>query len=202
MLEKSNNTYKYYKSIDFLPIYHFFKVIESNDKRYILKLEDYSELPEIENLEFLENAWTGIESQYNESEDSNGAVIQFVTAKGIHKLELEYFMLLNIYNLMIIEGNGNNSKECLKKAGLEDKNIEWIKKRLNALTNKINLKRKDVKEDIVESKKFDFWQRLDSINDAKGYKISPFKTTVREYIAIKKNIKKNDERQDRIKRHS
>ena len=37
---------KYYKTIEDLPIWNFEKVSETGDIRYILKLEDYFELPE------------------------------------------------------------------------------------------------------------------------------------------------------------
>lgn len=198
--KKSGNTYKfnYYHSIDYLPIFNFFKIIELEDKRYLIKLEDYELLPDEVDLNVLNKIWDDIQTEYSEAEDSNSSIIQFTTAKGVHKMELEYLTLWNIHNLMIADADGKNAKAMLKYAGLEDKNLKWIEKRLKALTNKINLKRKIIKDDEPKDK-FDFWQILDDINDIKGYKINPFKTTVREYIAIKKNIKRNGKRQDRKK---
>lgn len=194
MSRKSKNTYKYFRSIDFLPIFNFFKVMETGDKRFLLKIEDYESLPEIEDITFLNKVWDEIELQYGKAEDSNRSVIQFVTAKGVHELVLEHLMLWNIYNLMVAENNGINTKECLKRAGLEDKSLKWIGKRIKVLTNKINLKREAIKETNTEDGKVDFWTILDKINDAKGYKIDPYKTTVREYLAIKRNIKTNGKR--------
>jgi len=162
----------------------------------LIKLEDYELLPDEVDLNVLNKAWEDIQTEYAEAEDSNSSIIQFTTAKGVCKLELEYLVLWNIHNLMVAENNGPNTKECLKKAGLEGKNIRWIEKRLKALTNKINLKRKEIKDRSPESKKFDFWRIIDEIEDIKGRAIDITKTTVRQYIAIKHNIKINGKRQD------
>jgi len=204
ILKKSGNTYKYnyYKSIDYLPIFNFFKIIETDDKRFLIKIEDYEILPEHVNANELNKIWENIQAEYSKAEDSNSAIIQFTTAKGVCKMELEYLVLWNIHNLMGADIEGDSVKAMLKYAGLEDWDLKRIQKRLKALTNKINLKRKAFKEDNFENKKFDFWKILDEINDSKGYRLDPTKVTVREYIAIKKNIKRNGERQNREKRRN
>ena len=197
--KRSKSIYKYYKSIDYVPIFNFFKVIETDDKRFLLKLEDYELLPDVVDLTELNKAWNGIELQYSKAEDSNSSIIQFTTAKGVCKMELEYLMLWNIHNLMIAENNGPNTKECLKRAGLQDKDLKWIEKRIKSLTNRINLKRQSIKEQNPENTKFDFWRIIDEIEDIKGRAIDITKTTVRQYIAIMQNIKKNGQRQNRKK---
>jgi hypothetical protein len=196
--KRFGNTYKfnYYKSIDYLPIFNFFKIIETDDKRYLIKLDDYELLPDEVDLDVLNKLWIDIQDEYSKAEDNNSAIIQFTTAKGVCKLEIEYLVLWNIHNLMVAENNGPNTKECLKRAGLEDKNLKWIEKRLKALNNKIKLKRETIKEQAPENKKFDFWRIIDEIEDIKGRAIDITKTTVRQYIAIKQNIKRNGKRQD------
>lgn len=197
--KRSKSIYKYYKSIDYLPIFNFFKVIETDDKRFLLKLEDYELLPDVVDLTELNKAWTEIEIQYSKAEDSNSSIIQFTTAKGVCKMELEYLMLWNIHNLIVADEQGDSAKAMLKYAGLEDKDLKWIEKRIKSLTNRINLKRKAIKEDNPENTKFDFWRIIDEIEDIKGRAIDITKTTVRQYIAIKQNIKRNGERQNRKK---
>jgi len=190
--------YNYYKSIDYLPIFNFFKVIETDDKRFLIKLEDYELLPSEVDMDVLNKIWEDIQGEYSEAEDSNGAIIQFTKAKGVHKMELEYLMLWNIYNLIRADIKGTNANAMLKHAGLENKSTKWIEKRLKTLTNKIKLKRKDISED-QPNKKTDFYKIIDEIEDIKGRAIDITKTTVRQYIAIKQNIKRNGKRQDRIK---
>ena len=68
----------FYKSIDFLPIFNFFKVIETNDYRYILKLKDYEKLPKRINLSELETAWNKMYNDFGNSEKSNRAIINFI----------------------------------------------------------------------------------------------------------------------------
>lgn len=199
--KRFGNTYKfnYYRSIDYLPIFNFFKIIETDDKRYLIKLRDYELLPDKVDLNVLNKLWDDIESEYSKAEDSNSAIIQFTSAKGVCKMELEYLVLWNMHNLMTADIEGKSSKAMLKYAGLEDKSLKWIEKRLKILNNKIQLKRKLVKEENPETRKFDYWSILDEINDIKGYRLDPTKVTVREYIAIKQNIKRNGKRQNRKK---
>ena len=147
--KKPKSNYKYYKSIDFLILYCFFKVIETEDVRYLLKLDDYEILPEVDLTE-LNEAWINIQTQYAEAENSNSSVIQFITAKSLHKMETEYLMLWDIYNLLSIAPEA--AKEVIKKAGLEGKGLEWIEKRIKALINRIKIKRKDIEYDTPTKK--------------------------------------------------
>lgn len=189
MSKKSKSTYRYFRSIDFLPIFNFFKVTETGDKRFLLKIEDHELLPEIEDIEFLNKAWDEIELQYGKAEDNNGAVIQFVIAKGIHKIELEYLVLWDLHNLMIIDEVGINAKECLEKAGYKGRDMKWIEKRIKILTNKIKLKRKDISDNNPEEKESDWTLIIDKIEDIKGRNIDVHKITVRQYLSMVKNIK-------------
>ncbi len=55
---------KYYGSIDFLPIRNYFEASMSMDYRWLLKLEDYSELPDVD-ID-LDKVWDRINGQYND----------------------------------------------------------------------------------------------------------------------------------------
>lgn len=185
--------YNYYRSIDFLPLFNFFKTIESEDLRYLLKIDDYELMPEVD-LKELGEAWININNEYEQTEDSNSTIIQFTTAKSIHNMELEYLMLWNIYNLMSIAPDHEETKEVLNYANL-NMTVKQIEKKLKALKNRISLKRIDIKKDesIVKP---DYFQIIDKIEDVKGRAIDLNKTTVRQYIAIKKNLK-NGKRQNK-----
>ncbi len=78
-----------FKSIEELPIWNFNKVIEKNDLRYLLKLDDYYKLPELK--DDLNNIWeTIIDEFYNEfgiSEKYRNTLLQ---EKDMAMMELEY----------------------------------------------------------------------------------------------------------------
>lgn len=185
-----------------MPLFNFFKAIETEDLRYLIKLKDYEFLPkEVDNSKLI-NIWQNIQTEYGKHEDSNGSIIQFTTAKHIHKLELEYLMLWNIYNLIAVAPEEKKTKELIKEAGLEKETFKTIEKKLKTLGNKIKLKRQDVDQQ-KSNKKVDFWRIIDEIEDIKGRSLDVYKTTVRQYIAIRKNIKlKNGKRQNNTKRRN
>lgn len=185
--KKSNSTYKYYKSIDYLPLFNFFMIHESNDLRYLLKLEDYEILPEY-NTEQLQSVWENIIIEFQEADDNNNGIVQYLEIRKLHKLELEYLMLFNLRGLMIADLKGDSIKSMLKYAGFEGRNLKWIDKQIKIISNQIRIKRKNLPKQ-EENKHFDFYRIIDEIEDIKGRNLDIKTVTVRQYIAIKKNIK-------------
>ena len=188
--------YKYYKSIDFLPLFNFFKVIETNDYRYLLKLNDYEVLPKTNHD--LKLVWLDIQTQYSKADDSNYQIINFTQSKGLQQMQINYLVLWNLYNLMIVAPDKKDTLKLKKLAGYENLTFKDIEKKLKSLRNKIELKKKDYEQ--KETKQVDFYLILDQISDIKQRTIDPFKTTVRQYIAIRKNIKNG--RQNNTKRRN
>jgi len=187
--------YKYYKSIDFLPLFNFFKVIETGDYRYLLKLKDYEILPKTKHD--LKLVWLDIQTQYSKADDSNYQIINFTQSKSMQKLQIDFLMIWNLYNLMVVAPDNKETLKLKKLAGLENESLKGIEKKLKGLRNKIEIKKKDLEKE--ESKPIDYCEIIDQIEDIKGRAIDPFKTTVRQYIAIRKNIK-NGNRQNNAKR--
>jgi len=187
--------YKYYKSIDFLPLFNFFKVIETGDYRYLLKLKDYEILPKTKHD--LKLVWLDIQAQYSKADDSNYQIINFTQSKSMQKLQIDFLMIWNLYNLMVVAPDKKETLKLKKLAGLENESLKGIEKKLKGLRNKIEIKKKDLEKE--ESKPIDYCEIIDQIEDIKGRAIDPFKTTVRQYIAIRKNIK-NGNRQNNAKR--
>ena len=187
--------YKYYKSIDFLPLFNFFKVIETSDYRYLLKLKDYEILPKTKHD--LKLVWLDIQTQYSKADDSNYQIINFTQSKSMQKLQIDFLMIWNLYNLMVVAPDNKETLKLKKLAGLENESLKGIEKKLKGLRNKIEIKKKDLEKE--ESKPIDYCEIIDQIEDIKGRAIDPFKTTVRQYIAIRKNIK-NGNRQNNAKR--
>jgi hypothetical protein len=180
-----------------LPILNFFKVIETDDYRHILKLKDYEKLPKRINLSELEKVWNGIYTEFSNSENSNSAIIHFTTSKSVHRMELEYLMLYNIYSMLAVAPDHKETKKILKYAGIKG-DIKKIEKRLKGLSNRIKIKRATIKE-TTSDKKVDVFEIISQIESIIGRNIDMRTTTVRQYIAIKKTIKSNGKRQDNAK---
>ena len=196
--KESNDTlkYNYFKSIDFLPLLNYINKINTGDLRHLLKLDDYEILPKT-NTDELITVWENIERECTEVENSNSAIIQYTTAKSVHKMELEYLMLWNIYNMISIAPEHPETIKILEYSKLKLTRVQ-IEKKLKILRNRIELKRHDAKS-TQNDKKVDFYEIIDQIEDIKGRSIDLKNTTVRQFIAIKKNIKKNGKRQDNTK---
>ena len=86
--------YSYYKSIEDLPIWNFNNIIDKDDMRYLLKLEDYNNLP-TKKLPPLDVIWMSIYDEY-------------LNLFGINKKYETY--LIRMKNLIILEFEKNIDK--------------------------------------------------------------------------------------------
>lgn len=197
--KKSNSNYKYYKTIDYLILFNFFMIHKTGDLRYLLKLEDYETLPDDVDLEPLQKAWESILIQYQEEEEGNNGVINYVKGKSLLSLELDYLIYWNIYNLITTIPDSKEILQLKKDAGIENKDVKWLKKKVNSLGNQIRIKQKDFEIENKDNGKFDFYRIIDEIEQIKGYPIDIHKITVSKYIAIKKNLKAKNGRQNNSK---
>jgi len=53
---------KTYKTLEDLPAWNFYKIKEKNDVRYLYVMDDYSELPEVNNV--LNDIWVDVQFEY------------------------------------------------------------------------------------------------------------------------------------------
>lgn len=58
-IELQNDTIKHFKTLDYLPMFNYYKTEETKDLRYLLKIEDYEELPEVE-VDYLNEVWNDL----------------------------------------------------------------------------------------------------------------------------------------------
>jgi hypothetical protein len=137
-------------------------------------------------------------AEFSNSEKSNSAIINFITSKSLHRMELDYLMYWNIYNMLLVAPNHKETIKILKYAGIKG-DIKKIEKKLKGLSNRIEIKKKDRKDQSDTNQKLDVWQIISQIEDIKNRTIDVRTTTVRQYIAIKKTIKSNGRRQDNAK---
>lgn len=180
-----------YKSINTLPIWNFFRIIETSDIRYLYKLKDYDQrLPRKTNR--LMKTWENILQEFYRAEGSSQYQMYVKEIKKIHELEIDKFVY---HNLLFILKHTNNPEaiELLKSYGIKDENrLERIKKQLKQTDNKLRMKQADFKENHgTQQVNIDFANIKDQVEHYKQFYLDPRKVTVREWIGIIKNMKKN-----------
>lgn len=81
---------KHYNSLEFLPIWNFKKIQQFSDFRYMLKLDDYSSLPEITlaHIQQMGELWDKFDTEYLEEVGLSKDHLKYLKKKK-HLLELE-----------------------------------------------------------------------------------------------------------------
>lgn len=191
LLKNSKTTY--FKSIDFLPIYNYFKVADGNF-RYLIKGIDYEEECNVSVDVF--DIWQSIEEQFAKAMDD----------VSVKEFRIEYFEILRlkhkisvitncIYLLMqkhddeiasILKGyklryNKDNRSETLRQIQGELKNYE--RKVATYYADK-----KEKKQEI-EQEKESLYDYISKIESYKQISINPHKLTTAHFIAYIKEIK-------------
>lgn len=172
---------KIYRSIDFLPVWNFFKIIETSDKKYLYKVDDYEDL-EVKNN--LDTTWMDILDQFNAIKSDNESKEIERVQKKILTLETK-MLIINGY-ITLLKCNPSKQEfysEKLKKYGVTGKNTIGI------LDNEIRFAKSDLKRlsKSTSETKQSFEEKLDVITRERGVAIDAKKTSVKEWIAIEKN---------------
>lgn len=180
--------YKHYKSIDFCPCWNYGMVLETGDIRYILKLEDYEDLPLDINAEELAKAWQSINNEFGQAHNDNSHVIYTVKYQSFVNLQWELFKLEMLRDLNKVAPNSKETKEAFKYCKVSPSSVH---KKIAQVEVKLQLKKKELEEEQEETgQKVDFFTIIDDISNIKGYPINPHTTTLRQFLTIKNNIKK------------
>lgn len=199
------NIYKNYKSIEFLPFWNYYKVSENNDHRYLLKLDDYEELPEIE-ID-LSDIWENIcfeIADINKDTDIKSKLL-FDTRKNISVLELRYYHIKTIlsalshgYDEELIEELKNNGFRIDKNKDFQN---EWIRinKQSENLKTKLEIKKKDYVDMLPKSDNSTHIESIiQSIERYYNYStgtINPHKITTKNwFIMLNKVIQESHKR--------
>ena len=112
-IRQRRKKYKTYTDIDSLPVWNYNKVKETNEYRYLLKLDDYSELPE---FDFdLSKIW----------EDIN---FQIIDTFGIGQKELMILHKIRDIQVMKIDFVLNKKRDLITRLNILQKQLEQLQK--------------------------------------------------------------------------
>jgi hypothetical protein len=111
---KHVTTKKYFQKYELIPVWNFFKIIETQDLRYLLILDDYNELPKIDvDIQI----WLNI---YYEHLDNFGEPEEVVDARNKNnQYWIKYWKFVETKNRKLI-----TELEIAKKRLIKDKKIE------------------------------------------------------------------------------
>ena len=199
---------KFYRSIDTLPIWNYDKWLNSEDARYLLKVEDYDQLPEVNKKTLSEIENTAIDIYYQASEFELGTSkrneLIFNLTKKLTNLEFQYNHVNNLITLLSLAGPEPGILKLLSDAGYsirEGKDFEPELKRIfNQNKNKV-AKINEVKAEL-ESMTREGSGKTQSIEDVQvsierhnNRDIDLRKTTVKKWLILKNNLYREIEKQ-------
>lgn len=185
---------KYYQSCDELPLKNFFKVIEEDDKKYLVKSDDYN----FELKEDLNDLWESILKEYAEL-DKNGAILsRFKAIKEVNQLMATY----QIVKWMLYVLRYKYRKDYIDDLALCGYKIEIIDNVISldsilraeqmsrAIINDIDSIKNELKQDDAPIKSNLFYTALAPL--IKGYGNLDDGITVAKFVALRKYLKKAD----------
>lgn len=117
--------YRLYKHIELLPLFNWIQVLKNNDLRYLIVLEDYNELPKVEDQSILESNWDNIQSQIIDLVGISESTLYILERqKEIVRLRLEMFETGDIGNMPFI----NKYLKELHKYTAQNTVVNWEEK--------------------------------------------------------------------------
>jgi len=181
-----------YKSINTLPIWNFFRIIETSDIRYLYRKKNYDgRLPR--KTSRLMQTWENILQEFYRAEGSSQYEMYVREIKKIHELEIDKFVFHNLF-FILKHTNNQEAIELLKSYGIQadGKKLNRISKQYKQVDNKLRMKQADFETNHGSQKiDVDFANIKDQVEHYKGFYLDPRKVTVREWIGIIKNMKKH-----------
>lgn len=185
--------YKYAKDSSHALLWQFKMVINSGDLRYLLKIENYDDLPDDVDYAELSNAWYKIYNEFSDIAGGNGADLFIVKKKRLIAMHLQHDLHAKIINT-IQRYPYPEMIEIAKDFGYNiDTNdpiegIEAAKRKLIHLRHKITAIEKDSEpEEKKEKQNLD--ELITSLEKFQGYQFDEQKMTVSKFAYIYKKMK-------------
>jgi len=169
--------YKHFKSFEYLPMLNYYKIADSDvkDYRWLLKLEDYSDLPDVD-TEYLKDVFEDIENEVSDlgiklnRSQSN----EFDKYCAIDKLELQLQRVQVLLLSLSYEYNEDNVK-LLYDLGyrINPKNdyqseLKRIYKTSRIIETRIGIKASELRKPNSNQKKTDIDELIDGIERYRG----------------------------------
>jgi len=186
-----NDELRYYKSIDFLPMWNYYKTQETEDLRYLLKLDDYESLPDVDESIFNE-IWQEITYQvidFNNETDRRSKRI-FDKRKEIAMLNAKHKTIKMLLSALAHGPNESLMKDLADLGYRFVKNrpfeLEWtrINKQSDGLLTQLKIKEADYNDMIPKGNNVVIESVIDSISDYKNRDINPHDITIKTWLVM------------------
>ena len=193
---------RYYKDLKFCTIFSFFESIE--DVRYLLILDDYSELPELNDSEIKEltHARELLLNDYSEQETNQSSQIIQLSKSAI-RLQNEQNIILHALKLMSLRYEPGINQDLIKQLELElekrgyglqysspEELLEEIKNKSKRAKSKDNqIKRKQIEIEGLTNKNENKVNYLDivlTIESQANIKLDIYRDTMIKFLAARK----------------
>jgi len=189
--------YKTFESLEFISVWNFFKVIETNDLRYIFKLKTYSSLPNIKYTPI--NEWLKLQDDYSKSLADKSLYLYQIARNELYHLRVNYFILTYAIPVLFTKEN-IEIIELIRKRGYKfnySNEQEYLDIIMNlrsqciGLGKKIEFKSSEIEEKYKskEVNKVDIYKVIGILETYKGRKIDIFTTSMKEFVTIQNGYK-------------
>ena len=195
---------KAYKELKFCTVFSFFESFE--DARYLLVLDNYMELPDVENIKELEETRDVLKEKYDEIDPPQQNELLDLS-KMVVRLQSDQQFILNVLFLMGYKYSGikldfDFFENILAQMDykLNYTNIDELEKEIDRLrnrainkTNQINRKNKEI-EDLIEKKTKEkkgntsYLEIVLLIESMANIKIDIYKDSMLTFISAKKRM--------------
>lgn len=189
-------------SIEFVPMWNYYKALELNDSRYLLKLSDYEVMPDI-NTNKLDNIFDDIkfDIQDLDAELSSKSKHLFDKQKSISLLELKYFRTQTILCHLRYEKDNDSINELADLGYRIDlkkdyaKELNRVYKQTQMILTKTKIEHELIKDLTPKSvnSKIDIYSEIESIERYRKLPIDPFKMPMKQWINIRHKVIKEVE---------
>jgi len=191
------NQLKWYASIEFLPVRNFYKILDTEDLRWLLKGVDYEMLPKIDFS--LDEVWTNIWEEFLELSKDRDYKIYFDGLRRLAKtenlyelLKAECFTLYFRYNQqyaddLLKEGitlNINSRSEYLES-------LDLAITRLNKFKTQITLLDKELKARVPKGKT-NFEDLVFFVEVYQGFPINIDTLSIKRFVLMLNKIKEEN----------
>lgn len=193
MSKQSAKSLKYSENISLVSLWQFKKVVETGNVKFLLKLNDYDELPDCDTEE-LSDVWYKIYAEFSEIVGGNRADLWLVKHKRLVLMKLNYEIgctILRVVQICPVAETLEAAKEHGYFIDLDNlkKTFEKAYTKLMRLKNKISVIEKESKQDTEETEKEDFDGLITTLEKYQGYQFDEHKMMVRKFANIYKNFK-------------
>ena len=184
----SGETVRYSENSSQATLWQFKKVIETDDLRYLLKLDDYDELPEVSTAELV-TSWHSIYEEFSESVGGNRSELFLARQRSLIGLKYKHDIDASIIRVL----SRHPHEELIDLAeevgykmnrhdlqGSIDRAVAQIKK----TKKQIERTEKEMKSD--EDERPDFDSLITSLERFQGYQFDEMTMTVRKFANIYK----------------